>query len=66
MYTYITVSRRSTAFYVLLCSALLLWSWMLPRFGQSFQFWGTGTLLMVLLVYTHYTRSGRFQSRAIG
>ena len=54
VHIYHSQQARSTAFYVLLCGLLLLWTWMLPRFGQSLPFWGIGTLLMVLLVYSHY------------
>lgn len=45
---------RSYAFYTLLFTVLLIWSWQVARFGEKFAFWCIGTLLMSLLVYTHY------------
>lgn len=45
---------RSYAFYTFLFTVLLIWSWQIARFGEKFAFWCVGTVLMSILVYTHY------------
>jgi hypothetical protein len=45
---------RSYAVYCFFVGALLLWSFLLDRYGHEWTYWLAGTGLMAALLYTHY------------
>jgi len=54
MHIYYSQQARSYAFYCLLVTLLLLWSAVVTRYGHRFLYWTAGTVLMSMIVWTHY------------